>query len=97
LAALVRVEAREQVGLGFVGVELDLLEVARAGPVDGDEVATPVVGVGLTIDVAAGLEPGHDAADVVAVQAEPPAEIGLAERAVLVERGEDGEVGACRS
>ena len=75
LPALVGVQAREQVGLGFGGVGLDLFEIEQAGAVDRDEVAAPIFGVGLTIDVAGGLEPGHDGVDVVAVDSEAPADI----------------------
>lgn len=88
------VEAGEEFVLDGIGVLLEVLEVLPAGGSEGDDVATPVGGVRPTASLVVAFEAVEDAVDVVAVKAEAPADFGLAERPVLLQRGQDGEVGA---
>ena len=78
LVAFGGVEAGEELVLDGVGVVLEFFEVVVAGGGRGDDVAAPVGGVGLPVDVAGGLQPVEDAVHVVAVEAEAAAEVGLA-------------------
>jgi hypothetical protein len=88
------VEAGQGFGLRRVGVRLDLRQAPRAGSSEGDDVAATVGRVGPTIDMPLVREAGDGAADLVAVQPESASDVGLAEGAVLLQRGEDGELGA---
>lgn len=70
-----------------MGAAYEMTRIAIAPPGatgggEGDDVAAPVGGVGSTVDLMAALEAAHDAVDVIAVQAEPVADIGLAQRAL---------------
>ncbi len=51
-------------------------------------------GVRLPVNVVPDLEAVEDGVDVVAVETEAPAEFGLAERPVLLQCGQDSEIGA---
>ena len=92
LTAFLFVEAAEKVALNEVRVILQLAEVVKSGTRDGHAVATGVCRVGLAQDCLVTFEAGQDGADVVAVQAETPADFSLAERPVLLEGGEDRKV-----
>ena len=88
------VEAGEEFVLDRIGVLLEVLEVLPTGGGEGDDVATPVGGVRLTAHLVVAFEAVEDAVDVVAIKAEAAADFGLAERPVLLQRCQDGEVGA---
>jgi hypothetical protein len=88
------VEALEELVLDGVGVQLQFVEMLLAGDGEGDDVATPVRGVGLPVDIVAGLKAIEDGVDVVAVEIEPTAEFSLAEGAILLQCRQDSEVGA---
>jgi hypothetical protein len=94
LLSFSRVEALEELILDGVGLQLQFVEMLLAGDGEGDDVATPVFGVGLPVDIVAGLKAIQDGVDVVAVETEAAAEVSLAEGAILLQRREDSEIGA---
>jgi NAD(P)-dependent dehydrogenase (short-subunit alcohol dehydrogenase family) len=59
----------------------------------GDDVAAAVAWVGAAFDLVGCLEAGHDAVHVVAIQPQDPPEVGLAERTLLHQARQHGEVG----
>jgi hypothetical protein len=61
------VEAGEQFVLHGIGIPLEVLEMLPARNRNGDDVATPVGGIGLTADQVLGLEAVEDTVDIVAV------------------------------
>ncbi|WP_203840336.1 hypothetical protein [Winogradskya humida] len=88
LAALRLGEAGQQLILDLVSVFLQVVKVVAARLGEADDVTAAVGGVGM-----GRAEAAEDGVDVVAVEAETAAEAGLAERAVFLQGGEDGEVG----
>ncbi len=64
---------------------LQLVEMLLARLGEGNDVPAPVCGVGLAVDMVAGLETVEYDVDVVAVQAKATAELSLAERSVLLQ------------
>jgi threonine dehydratase len=88
------VEAGEEFVVDLVGVPLYFLEMPRAGGCERDDVAAPVGGVGLTVDLVMALQAVEDAVDVVTVKAETAADFGLAERPVLLQRRQNREIAA---
>jgi hypothetical protein len=85
LSALGWVQRGEELVLGGAGVPLDLLQVSPACLGQRDDVTAPVAGVDVPVNVLAAFEAGRDAADLVAVEAEAPPEVCLAERPVLLQ------------
>jgi threonine dehydratase len=73
------IEAGEEFVLDGIGVPLEFLEVLPAGGGKADDVAAPVGGVCLAVDVMAAFEAVEDAVDVIAVKAETAADFSLAE------------------
>ena len=95
LLSLRVVETLEEFILDVVGVQLQFIEALASSRRQGDEILSPVCGIRLAVYMMRGLESVHDGVDVVAVQTKAAAKFGLAERPVLIQCGENGEVGAC--
>lgn len=71
--------------LDRIRVQLQFCEVSCASGGEGDDVPAAIRGIGAAGDVLGSFEPAQDAVHVIAVQAEVPTDVGLAEGPVLVE------------
>lgn len=94
LLSICRVQPRQQFVLHDGGVLLQCGEMSAAIRGDGDDVATAVAWIRTAFDLVCGFETGHDAVDIVPIQAQDAPEIGLAELTLLHEAREHCEIRA---
>jgi len=76
-------QPRQKLVLHRVGVFLKHGEMGASTRGDGDDIAAAIARIGAAFDLVGRLEAGHDAVDVIAIQAQDPPEVGLAERTLL--------------
>ena len=90
--AFMPVKAVEQFVLDLVRHPFEVIQMQHALRGDRDRVAAAVGRVWVTHDEPGLIEPRDNGVYVVAVKAEAPPEIGLAQRSSFLQRCENGEV-----
>ncbi len=97
LAAFAAREWGQEGVLGGLEALLQALEGGGAGGGEADDLSAPAAGVAAAGDEVVGFHLTKEGVKVAVVDPEAPAELGLARRALLGERGEDREVLAAGS
>jgi hypothetical protein len=87
-------QPRQKFVLNDAGVFLKHCEVGAPARCNGDDVTAAIVRIRPAFDQVRGFETGHDAVDVVPVQAQDPPQVGLAEGTLLHQAREHCEVGS---